>query len=97
VDAAAHIYAELEGAELERSANVFDLSFVPDDMAFDDAYRYILMYSFQVYLLMGYRDEATADPNAAFKAVDFVTDVSNPSQFYRLGGRPDMYLGPSAF
>ena len=34
-DAASHIYNELEGTELERSANVFDLSFVPDDMSFD--------------------------------------------------------------
>jgi hypothetical protein len=40
VDAAAHIYSELEGTELERSANVFDLSFVPDYMVFDDEYRY---------------------------------------------------------
>ncbi|KAF8350115.1 hypothetical protein F5887DRAFT_943868 [Amanita rubescens] len=40
VDAAAHIYSELEGTELERSANVFDLSFVPDDMVFDEEYRY---------------------------------------------------------
>ena len=34
-DAASHIYNELEGSELERSANVFDLSFVPDEMSFD--------------------------------------------------------------
>jgi len=32
----------LEGTELERSANVFDLSFVPDDMTFDEEYRYVL-------------------------------------------------------
>ena len=35
VETAAHIFDELEGAELERSANVFDLSFVPDDMTFE--------------------------------------------------------------
>lgn len=35
VEAASHIYSELEGTELERSANVFDLSFVPDGMTFD--------------------------------------------------------------
>ena len=34
-DAASHIYNELEGTELERSANVFDMSFVPDGMSFD--------------------------------------------------------------
>ena len=39
VDAATHIYSELEGTELERSANVFDMSFVPDDMVFDDEFR----------------------------------------------------------
>jgi hypothetical protein len=33
------VYEELEGAELERSANVFDLSYVPDDMTFDDEPR----------------------------------------------------------
>lgn len=64
VDAAARIYAELEGAELERSANVFDLSFVPDDMTFDHAWR----------------DEATDDPNTAFKPVDFVTDALRHSK-----------------
>ncbi|KAF9015108.1 hypothetical protein BDQ17DRAFT_1340497 [Cyathus striatus] len=36
VNAASHIYNELQGTELERSANVFDLSFVPDDMSFDE-------------------------------------------------------------
>ena len=40
VEAASHIYAELEGTELERSANVFDLSYVPDGMTFDDEPRY---------------------------------------------------------
>lgn len=39
VDAASHIYNELEGTELERSANVFDLSFVPDEMSFADDCR----------------------------------------------------------
>lgn len=38
-EVASHIYNELEGAELERSANVFDLSFVPEDMSFDDEPR----------------------------------------------------------
>lgn len=39
-DTAAHIYSELEGTELERSANVFDMSFVPDGMEFDQEFRY---------------------------------------------------------
>ncbi|KZW02680.1 hypothetical protein EXIGLDRAFT_744513 [Exidia glandulosa HHB12029] len=39
VQAAEHIYNELEGTELERSANVLDLSYVPEDMTFDDECR----------------------------------------------------------
>ncbi|TFY67132.1 hypothetical protein EVJ58_g1807 [Rhodofomes roseus] len=57
VEAASHIYNELEGTELERSANVFDLSFVPDDMTFDDEPR----------------DEATDDLSIPYKGLEFVT------------------------
>ncbi|KDQ12856.1 hypothetical protein BOTBODRAFT_134036 [Botryobasidium botryosum FD-172 SS1] len=39
VATAAHAYSELEGTELERSANVFDLSYVPEDMEFGDDFR----------------------------------------------------------
>jgi hypothetical protein len=42
VDAASHIYSELNDTELERSANVLDLSFVPDDMTFDEEFRYAM-------------------------------------------------------
>ncbi|CDO71641.1 hypothetical protein BN946_scf184911.g112 [Trametes cinnabarina] len=64
VEAASHIFNELEGTELERSANVFDLSFVPDDMTFDDDFR----------------DEATDDLSAPYKPVDFVTDALRHSK-----------------
>ncbi|KAF9237724.1 hypothetical protein BU15DRAFT_48280 [Melanogaster broomeanus] len=64
VEAAAHVYGELEGTELERSANVFDLSFVPDEMGFDDEPR----------------DEATDLPNAPYRAVEFVTDALRHSK-----------------
>ncbi|GJJ13892.1 hypothetical protein Clacol_008149 [Clathrus columnatus] len=37
-ETATHIYSELDGTELERSANVFDLSYVPKDMTFGDGY-----------------------------------------------------------
>lgn len=77
VETAEHIYTELEGAELERSANVFDLSFVPNDMAFDDVCRYIATHSPEILLTIEYRDEATSDTNTTCKAVNFVTDVSN--------------------
>jgi len=36
---ASHIFNELDGTELERSANVFDMSFVPDEMTFDQEFR----------------------------------------------------------
>ncbi len=39
IEAASHIFNELEGAELERSANILDLSFVPDGMTFDNDFR----------------------------------------------------------
>ncbi|KAH9950404.1 hypothetical protein B0H21DRAFT_533803 [Amylocystis lapponica] len=64
VEAAAHIYSELEGTELERSANVFDLSFVPDDMTFD----------------VEFRDEALDDLNAPYKGLEFVTDALRHSK-----------------
>ena len=39
VQLASYLYSELQGAELERSANVLNLSFVPDDMSFEEEYR----------------------------------------------------------
>ncbi|CAD6888025.1 unnamed protein product [Tilletia laevis] len=34
VESASHVYNEIDGTEMERSANVFDLRFVPDEMSF---------------------------------------------------------------
>jgi hypothetical protein len=42
VELASYLYSELQGTELERSANVLDLSFVPDDMTFDEESRLCL-------------------------------------------------------
>ncbi|KAI0068254.1 hypothetical protein BV25DRAFT_1987063 [Artomyces pyxidatus] len=65
VDVASHLYSELQGTELERSANVFDLSFVPDDMSFDEDYT----------------DEASAaDAATDYKGLDFVTDALRHSR-----------------
>ncbi|KAH7882945.1 hypothetical protein F5I97DRAFT_1930559 [Phlebopus sp. FC_14] len=64
VETATHVYNELEGTELERSANAFDLSFVPDGMLFDEECR----------------DEATEESDAPYKAVDFVTDALRHSK-----------------
>lgn len=33
------MYEELDGTELEQSANLFDLSYVPEDMEFDEEFR----------------------------------------------------------
>eukprot|EP01064_Diplonema_japonicum_P001080 TRINITY_DN10693_c0_g2_i1.p1 TRINITY_DN10693_c0_g2~~TRINITY_DN10693_c0_g2_i1.p1 ORF type:complete len:732 (+),score=285.83 TRINITY_DN10693_c0_g2_i1:41-2236(+) len=35
-ETAAHVYRECDGTEIERSGTVFDLSFVPDEMDFED-------------------------------------------------------------
>lgn len=60
VAAASHVYTELEGTELERSANLFDLSYVPDSMAFEDPPR----------------DEATEESlTASYQPLNFTTDA----------------------
>jgi len=67
----------LEGTELERSANVFDLSFVPDDMVFDEEYRYAPT-SPRLLEANLCRDEATEqDLNSNYKGLEFVTDVGD--------------------
>ncbi|KZS95969.1 hypothetical protein SISNIDRAFT_451626 [Sistotremastrum niveocremeum HHB9708] len=64
-ETASHIYHELEGTELERSANVFDLSYIPDDMTFDDEFR----------------DEANEEMIAGtYAPVEFVTDALRHSK-----------------
>ena len=39
VSAASYIHAECEGTEFERTANMFDLRFVPEEMEFDQEFR----------------------------------------------------------
>ena len=73
--AAAHIYQELEGTELERSANVFDLSYVPEGMEFDDDFRSVDPSSVHPLPYLCGRDEATEEVSTSYKAVEFVTDV----------------------
>lgn len=83
IDAATHIYTELNGTELERSANVFDLSYVPDDMTFGSECRYsgVTHSKCRILMLWCVRDEATDDSNPAYKGIDFVTDVSCHPQY----------------
>ncbi|KAH9065970.1 hypothetical protein EDB87DRAFT_1554816 [Lactarius vividus] len=65
VQLATHLYSELQGAELERSANVLDLSFVPDDMTFDEEFR----------------DQATStDESTNYQPLDFTTDALRHSK-----------------
>ena len=81
VEAASHIFSELEGTELERSANVFDLSFVPDGMTFDDEPRFASLSLISWSLLtLTYSDEATDDSAVPYKGLDFVTDVRSASR-----------------
>ncbi|CAE6335801.1 unnamed protein product, partial [Rhizoctonia solani] len=61
---ASHIYNELHGTELERSANVFDFSYVPEDMEFTQEYR----------------DDCTSEAQASAKGMDFVTDALRHSK-----------------
>ncbi|CAE6524310.1 unnamed protein product [Rhizoctonia solani] len=61
---ASYIYNELHGTELERSANVFDLSYVPEDMEFTQESR----------------DECTSEAQAPTKGMDFVTDALRHSK-----------------
>lgn len=66
VSAAEYILNECNGTEFERTANVFDMMYVPDDTEFD---------------VDECRDEATEEAKG-YKGNDFVTDVSVSSQFY---------------
>lgn len=56
--------AECNGTEFERTANVFDMMYVPDDTDFD---------------IDEARDEATEEVKG-YKGNDFVTDVSGVAQ-----------------
>lgn len=60
VSAAEYILNECNGTEFERTANVFDMMYVPDDTEFD---------------VDECRDEATEEAKG-YKGNDFVTDVS---------------------
>ncbi|WVR07154.1 hypothetical protein IAU60_004195 [Kwoniella sp. DSM 27419] len=64
VSAAEYVMAECNGTEFERTANVMDLSYVPEEMDFD---------ADEV------RDEATKEPKG-YKGNDFVTDALRHSK-----------------
>lgn len=62
--AAGHVCGQIDGTEFERTANVFDISFVPDDTSFEEDIIH---------------EEATESTVAAvgpaYQGVEFVTDV----------------------
>ncbi|KAI0307985.1 hypothetical protein B0F90DRAFT_1807324 [Multifurca ochricompacta] len=65
VQLASHLYSMLQGAELERSANVLNLSFVPDDMTFE----------------VECRDQATSVIESTnYQPLDFATDALRHSK-----------------
>ncbi|KAI9512922.1 hypothetical protein F5148DRAFT_1279424 [Russula earlei] len=85
VQLASYLYSELEGAELERSANVLNLSFVPDDMTFEEECRLCRpILSWSVCLLGCHppnRDQATsADETTNYQPLDFATDALRHSK-----------------
>ncbi|MBW0531834.1 hypothetical protein O181_071549, partial [Austropuccinia psidii MF-1] len=64
VDAAKHVYNEIEGTEFERTANIFDLRYVPEEMTFEEN---------------DLHDECTEDVSN-YKGVDFSTDALRHSK-----------------
>jgi len=67
---ARHVYNEIDGTEMERSANMFDLRFVPDDMALPDG---------EEGRDAGFADEATEDA-ARYEPLDYKTDALRHSR-----------------
>ncbi|KAN0066088.1 pre-rRNA-processing protein esf1 [Thecaphora frezii] len=69
-ETARHVYNEIDGTEMERTANIFDLRFVPDEMEFPDG---------EEGRDAEFRDEATEDVGN-YKGVDFMTDALRHSK-----------------
>lgn len=69
-ESARFVYNEIDGTEMERSANVFDLRFVPDDMTFPDG---------EDGRDADFRDEATHDPTH-YEGLDYKTDALRHSR-----------------
>lgn len=79
-DTAAHIMSELDGTELERTANIFDISFVPEDITFNDEPRHVLfwwVYRHAETIVDCSRDSANSKTDIALfpNAFDFATSA----------------------
>ncbi|KDN52781.1 hypothetical protein K437DRAFT_289760 [Tilletiaria anomala UBC 951] len=84
---ARHVYNEIDGTEMEASANIFDLRFVPGDMSFPEYELDDPRHPDPETRDAGWRDEATASAEgidsaaaAAYKGVDFKTDALRHSK-----------------
>ncbi|PWN27382.1 hypothetical protein BDZ90DRAFT_232358 [Jaminaea rosea] len=80
---ARHVYDVVDGAEMERTANIFDLQFVPDEMDFPE-----VQDSDDV---QGWRDEAKPglDDAAAYRGADWATDALRHSKVKLTWDAPD--------
>ncbi|CAO1636712.1 unnamed protein product [Parajaminaea phylloscopi] len=78
---ARHVYNAVDGAEMERTANIFDLQFVPDDMQFSDHQGGD----------DGWRDEAKpgVDDGVNYKGADWATDALRHSKVKLTWDAPD--------
>lgn len=77
---ASYLYSELQGAELERSANVLNLSFVPDDMTFEEECRLCLaILSFGSQLI-----EITIHQTETKPPQPIITQITNLSTLRRM-------------
>ncbi|KAL9936203.1 hypothetical protein V8E36_005045 [Tilletia maclaganii] len=91
VDSASHVYNEIDGTEMERSANVFDLRFVPDDMDFpkyqldsddpakEDGWRDEVTHS-SIHSTDGAAAGSKANGGSKYRPLDFKTDALRHSR-----------------
>lgn len=78
---ARHVYDAVDGAEMERTANIFDLQFVPNDMVFPEKQGGE----------DGWRDEAKPgyDDGVSYKGADWATDALRHSKVKLTWDAPD--------
>ncbi|KAK0552056.1 pre-rRNA-processing protein esf1 [Tilletia horrida] len=87
-EAASHVYNEIDGTEMERSANVFDLRFIPDEMEFPSYPLSAATDEDDPTKQDGWRDEYTQDSlepgsstaSSKYRPLDFKTDALRHSR-----------------
>lgn len=80
-ETARHVYDAVDGSEMERTANIFDLQFVPDEMEFPESEGGD----------EGWRDEARPglDDGVTYKGADWATDALRHSKVKLTWDAPD--------